>query len=112
MTADDKNAQIGAAVSEYQVAKVEAAHIEQKIDKVFLAYREAGNTMDRQNRTPQEPTLVDGKIKFGWYTGKVSAADILNEADLAALIVERDKARKRLEDAKKVMTSLGITGLS
>ncbi len=112
MNGDEKNAQIGEAVSEYQTAKIEVAHIEQKIDKVFLAYREAGNTMDRQHRTPQEPILVDGKIKFGWYTANVTAADILNEADLATLIVERDKARQRLKMAKDIMNKLGITGVS
>jgi len=112
MTADDKNSQIGAAVSEYQSAKIEVARIEQRIETVFLAYREAGNTMDRQNRTPQEPTIVDGKIKFGWYTGKVSTADILNETDLKVLIEERDKARQRLKVAKDIMNNLGITGMS
>ncbi|MGA9986244.1 MAG: hypothetical protein WA383_14565 [Terriglobales bacterium] len=112
MTADDKNAQIGAAVSDYQTAKVELAHIEQKIDKVFLAYREAGNTMDRYNKTPHEPTLENGRVKFAWYTKDVTAADILNEQDLAVLINERDTARVRLEHAKTIMTRLGITGVS
>jgi len=37
MTADDKNAQIGAAVSEYQSAKIDVAHIEQKIETVGLS---------------------------------------------------------------------------
>jgi hypothetical protein len=112
MTADDKNAQIGAAVSEYQGAKIEVAHIEQKIEHVFLAYREAGNTMDKAQRTPQEPTIVDGKVKFGWYTGKITAADLLNEKELIPLIMERDKARVRLEEAQKAMSRLGITGVS
>jgi len=68
--------------------------------------------MDRQNRTPQEPTIVDGKIQFGWYTAKISAADILNETDFKALIEERDKARQRLKVAKDIMNNLGITGMS
>ena len=113
MTIDDKNAQIGVAVSEYQAAKVDLAHIEQKIERVFLAYREAGSMMDRQKRSPlQEPTIVDGKISFGWYTTAVTAADILNEADLLVLVAERDKARQRLKVAKDRMNNLGIVGMS
>ena len=77
-----------------------------------MAYREAGNTMDRHQRTPHEPTIVDGKIQFGWYTANVTAADILNEADLMALVAERDKARQRLKVAKDIMNNLGITGMS
>jgi hypothetical protein len=79
---------------------------------VFSAYREAGNTMDRQKGTVQEPMLVDGKIKFGWGAENFSAADILNETDLKALIVERDTARQRLKVAKDIMNNLGITGMS
>jgi tetrahydromethanopterin S-methyltransferase subunit G len=112
MSEDEKNAQIGAAVAEYQQAKIEVAHIEEKIDRIFKAYREAGGTMDKHRGTVSEPTLIDGKVKFGWYAPNVSAADILNETDLAVVIDERDKARKRLDEAHRKMRSLGITGLS
>ena len=79
MSEDEKNAQIGAAVTEYQAAKVEVAHIEAKVEKVFEAYRDAGRTMDRHQGAINEPTLVEGKVKFGWYSTKVTASDILNE---------------------------------
>lgn len=112
MSGDEKNAQIGAAVSEYQAAKVEVARVEQKVERVFKAYRDAGGTMDRNHGSTSEPTLENGKVKFGWSNDKIAATDILNVGDLAVLIEERDKARKRLKEAKQLMNSLGVTGLS
>ena len=112
MGEDEKNAQIGAAVSEYQQAKIEVAHIEQKIERIFAAYREAGRTMDKHHGSISEPQLVDGGVKFGWYAPNLSANDILNASDLAVVIGERDQARKRLKDATQKMNSLGITGVS
>jgi hypothetical protein len=111
MSGDEKNAQIGAAVSEYQAAKIEVAHIEQKLDRIFKAYRDAGGTMDRQRGTTSEPTIENGKVKFGWGYEKINPADILNVTDLAVVIEERDKARQRLRVAKDAMTRLGITGV-
>lgn len=111
MSEDEKNAQIGVAVSEYQRAKVEVAHVERRIESVFQAYRAAGATMDSQRGTVHEPTLDNnGAIQFGY--AKVTASDILNAQDLAALIQERDRARSRLAKARDAMNSLGVTGLN
>ncbi len=110
MTADDKNAQIGAAVTEYQAAKTELGHIRQRVEQVFKTYREIGNTMDSRNRSPVEPpTIVDGKLKFGWFTPhEINTADLLNETDLKALAVEYAKALQRVENAKATMGRLGV----
>ena len=108
---DEKVLQVGLAVSEYQAAKVNCAHIDKKIDRVFRAYRAAGETMDVHSRRA-EPKLIDGKVKFDWCSYDVSTSDILNESDLAVLLAERDAARKRLEEAKNSMHSLGMTSVS
>ena len=107
MSNEEKLQQIGAATIAYQAAKVELAHIDQKIDRVFSTYREAGQTMDRRG-SAHEPKLVNGKLQLGWYNPNASAADLLNETDLTTLVTERDKARKCMEDAKKAMTDLGL----
>ena len=111
MSDDEKNAQIGAAVSEFQKAKVHLGHIEKRITDVFRAYREVGATMDSDQSTPSEPQLENGRVKFGGYAASVNPTDILNEKDLASLLAERDRARARLKEAGRVMQSLGVTDL-
>jgi len=112
MSEEEKNRQIGEATTEYQTAKVEAGHLTHRIDKVFRAYREIGDTMDRDKGTISEPRLVDGSIAFGYTRSKVSASDLLNESELRSLLAERDAARERLAEARRVMESLGITAIS
>lgn len=111
MGEDEKALQIGRATCEYQTAKTECAHIEQKIERVFKAYLDAGRTMDKHSGSGNEPQLIDGRVKLGWHTPGVSFSDILNESELAIVLAERDKARKRLEDARKVMVSLGMANI-
>lgn len=115
MTTDDKNAQIGAAVLEYQTAKAELGHLDQRIDHVFAVYREVGKTMDRHAHSPIEyPTIVDGKLKLGWLYSSMPmtlSTDLLNEKDLTALAQERDAARNRLEKAKAALDRLGVSNL-
>lgn len=111
MSEDDKNAQIGASVSEYQKAKVHLGHIERRIMDVFRAYHEAGATMDSEQGTISEPQLENGRVRFGGYAANVNAADILNEKDLAVLLAERDHARARLKEATRILQNLGVSDL-
>lgn len=118
MSEDEKNAQIGVAVSEYQAAKAEVGQVEKKVENVFLAYRAAGALVDPHHGiTPHGgPTIEEGKeekpprVRFGYES--VDASLLLNEGDLIVLIRERDAARSRLAKAKQTMNTLGITGVS
>jgi hypothetical protein len=112
MSDDEKARQIGDAVTEYQSAKIDAAHVQNKVERVFQTYREIGETMNRRHGTTTEPRISDGKLIFGYTASKLSASDLFNEADLLNLIQERDKARGRLADARKFLDDLGITGIS
>jgi hypothetical protein len=66
--------------------------------------------MDSRSRSPVDvPTIVDGKLKFGWFTPHdVNVADLLNETDLKALAIEYAKALQRVENAKATMGHLGV----
>ena len=110
MSGEEKAAQVGEAVQNYQAAKVEHAHIQTKIKKVFTAYIEAGRSMDERQGTTMEPKLVNGKLQLGY--GRENPADLMNEKELTALIEERDKARSALNQARETMNALGITGVS
>jgi hypothetical protein len=107
-----KARQIGGAVTEYQSAKIDAAHVQTKVERIFMTYRLIGETMNKKHGSTTEPKIKDGNIIFGYAGSSVSASDLLNEADLLILIQERDKARERLVDARKVLDDLGITGIS
>jgi hypothetical protein len=115
MTTEDKNAQIGAAVLEYQTAKAELGHLDQRIDHVFTVYREVGKTMDRHSHSPVEyPTIADGKLKLGWFYSNTKmdlSTDLLNEKELISLVQERDEAHARLERAKAAMDRLGVSNI-
>lgn len=108
MSNDEKQLQIAAAVTEYQAAKIECAHVETKIAQICQVFRQVGDSMLRGGTGPK---LVDGKLHFSYDRGEL-ASSLMNEGEFTALIVERDAARKRLSDAKLMMESLGLGGLS
>jgi hypothetical protein len=110
MSGDEKAAQIGESVQAYQAAKVECAHIEQKVKQVFRAYIDAGESMDERKGTITEPQLVNGVLKIGWRDGD-PLKHLMNEKELTIIVQERDQARKKLAAAKQLMNSLGITGV-
>lgn len=113
MGSDEKAAQVGEAVTEYQAAKVACAHIDLKIRKVFDLYLSAGNSMDWKSDKTFEPTITgDGKLKLGLFVHPGPYPELLNESELTVLVIERDAARSRLDQARKTMESLGITSVS
>jgi len=109
MSGDEKAAQIGNAVSEYQTAKIELAHIEKKIETIFETYRTVGACMDKSRGTVEPPKIKEGKLDLGWRS--FDPGNLLNSADLIAVIKERDTAQARLDDARREMRDLGITGV-
>jgi hypothetical protein len=113
MSEEEKALQIGQAVQTYHRAKVECASIEEKIERVFSSYLEAGASMDKSRGTISEPRIINGKLQLGWYSRERFSMDhLLNEEQLTALILERDAAREKLNEAKVAMNELGITSLS
>jgi hypothetical protein len=103
MSDDEKAQQIGMAVGELNVAKVERANLEQKCKRVLDAYREAANTESR--------VRVDGvRVIFdGWSAAR--PCDLMNESELSSFFLELHEARSRVQKATQVMQSLGITAL-
>lgn len=112
MGEEEKAAQIGAAVTEYQAAKVECAHVDKKIESVSATYREAGAAMDKNRGSGSEPTITDTGIRFGYGNDRMDIRNLLNGSELFDLLQERDKARARVDKAKKAMNDLGITAVS
>ncbi|MFZ0632432.1 MAG: hypothetical protein WA399_14165 [Acidobacteriaceae bacterium] len=111
MSGDEKAAQIGHAVSEYQTAKVELAHIKKKIDDIFRAYRQIGETMASSRGSGNEPRFVNGKLQFGWRPDMPESALLLNIAELSDVVRERDIVQTRFDAAQKALQDLGITGI-
>lgn len=108
MSGDEKAKQIGNAVSECQTAKVEFAHIRQKLERVQAAYRDAGEKPNKADPDLFKMRLMSGKIRFG--EGSIgSPSDLMNESELTAFLLEYDVARKRVKKAVEMLQRLGIT---
>jgi hypothetical protein len=111
MSGEEKAAQIGAAVTEYQDAKVNAAHIDKKISMVADAFYVAAEAL-RNNRTMVDAPIIEADmLRFPYSKNPNCAQLLLNEAGLIKLLREREGAQQRLKKAHEEMTSLGITNL-
>lgn len=111
MSQEEEDKQIGSAARKYQDAKIACARVEARIEEIFQAYLFAGDTMNPNNETRFEPILRDGKLTIGAEAFKFNTADLLNEADLASLVRERDAARKRLGEARELLNRLGMSNI-
>jgi len=110
MSGDEKAKQIGNATTELQTAKVECAHIRQKLDRVQAAYRDAGEKPNKSDLDLFRIRVINGKLRFG--EGSIaSPSDLMNESEFTELLLEYDTARKRVKSAVGTLQSLGITGL-
>lgn len=112
MTTDEKAQQIGLAVSEYQAAKTDLAHLEQKVSQVGEVYKQVGESL--ANRSGMSDYKIEGgsfQVLYG-RTGKGPLTDLLlDEAHLVALIKERDEARTTVRKLREKLKSLGITSV-
>jgi hypothetical protein len=112
MSGEEKAAQIGIAVTEYQTAKVELAHLEKILETIFKTYLDLGSCMDRSRGSVERPRIKDGKLSFGWRAHDFDPTNLLNAEDLMKVLREQETAQARFDAAKKTLTDLGITGLS
>ena len=108
MSETEQAVQTVAIITEYRNSKVAFNRLMLKIEGVFIAYRAAGAAVDFGSVNPG-PELADGQLQLGrQFSDRHFLAELLNAADLTALIVERDAARKRVETARKVMDDIGL----
>lgn len=98
-----------AVIEEYQNAKAQLTHIERRLKRFYVACREIGASADREGCNPSEPYLHCGKLEVGFTRDRFSPADLLNESELLALLLERQTARERCAAARKTKEDLGIT---
>ncbi len=110
MNDEDKTIQIGKAVTECQEAKIRLAEIEHRVKQVIEAYKEAVRSFENPPSSA-EPQVVNGRVEFLYLRDKGIADALMNGAELAKLLKERDSARTRVEAAAHLLTSLGITTL-
>ena len=94
MSEDDKQAQVGAAVMEYQAAKLNLAHVERGMQAVASAYRAFGNALENDR---DRIKIVDDFPSIEYSTE--SSNRLMNGAELAKLVNERNAAVTRKESA-------------
>jgi prefoldin subunit 5 len=113
MSGDEKTQQIGQVVTEYQAAKVELAHLNQKLKTIGDVYTEVGRALTSAYSSTGEFKIENGHFRFsyGRHGNQNLAASLLNEEALVAVIVERDAFEKKVQSLRAQMKSLGITNL-
>ena len=112
MSGEEKAAQIGLAVTEYQTAKVELAHVQKKVSTVADAYSIAADSMKNGGKSPMDrPHIEMNTVKFPYSRNPNCAPTLLNEAGVIALIRELESAEQRLKKADEEMKALGITNM-
>jgi hypothetical protein len=107
MSGEEKSAQIGEAVLLLEQQKRELAHIEEKVNKVKLAYSKFAANSDRWGVDSASPHKVF--LKHPQTDERVLPSSLLNEVELAALVIERKNAEEAVGQTKAKLASFGIT---
>ncbi len=95
-------------LEEYRDAKAALGPVERKLQRFYAACREIGVNASAGCGNVSEPRLVGGKIEVGFARDRFFLSDLLNEAELLALLIELEAARKRLIKAAEAKHDLKI----
>jgi hypothetical protein len=110
MSGEEKAAQVGEAVLEYQSAKVAVAQLERKIATLADAYTNCANSLKR--RMPADEIKREGeRLKFLHTDPAENGSRLLNDVGLLALLEDQEKAENRRQVASEAMRALGITSV-
>jgi len=103
MSDEEKACQIGNAVLGLNDAKVELAHLNEKLRSVMDAY---AAVIDAESK--DELAAVSEQISL---SGKPSASYLMNEKQLAELLHSQESAKRQVEQSTNQLMRLGITTL-
>jgi hypothetical protein len=109
MSGEEKAAQVGTAVEEYQAAKVDLAHIERRAKEISEAFKRYAEALKEQGAMFRL-RVENGRIKHP-YGGEPKANLLMNESELIVFLAEWDAAIERKEHAAREMKALGITSV-
>src|SRR5579862_267842 len=110
MNGNGKAAQIGAAVQEYQSAKVDLAHIKQIISRVADAMKECGDSLVRDFHL-EKCLREDESVNLPHGMNQKGTSLLVNKSGYLKLLREGNDALTRLKTASDAMKALGITNL-
>jgi len=110
MGEDEKLAQIGRAVQEYQDAKINLAHLDKKNGEIADVYILIGTLLGQQSSF-NTAYLRDRQLRRMDGANIPQIGYLMNTQDLIGFLSEREQARIRLKSAGEAMRALGITNL-
>lgn len=99
MSPEDLNRDRELLIEEYEAAKAALGPIDRKLKRFYVACREIGANACESNGNVAVPRIENGKLAIGFAYNRFSPEDLMNAAELTALLVEQEKAWKRLRDA-------------
>jgi hypothetical protein len=110
MSDDEKDAQIGRAVQEYQEAKINLAHLNRKRGLVIETYELFGALLAKPSAFNVQ-YLRDRQLRHADGSNISHVAHLMNASDLIALLTEIEEAAKRLKSASDAMKGLGLANI-
>lgn len=110
MSEDEKAKQIGLIVTEYHKAKVELAHLKQKLKRIGEAYNEVGRSLSEESYRGLKIENSHLQVLYSPSKEKLSEV-LLDEQSLLSVIVERDAAQKRVNELHEQLKALGLANL-
>ncbi|MFZ1203731.1 MAG: hypothetical protein WAN97_05435 [Candidatus Acidiferrales bacterium] len=112
MSGDEKAQQIGQVVTEYQSAKVDLAHVEQKLKRIGNTYTEVGSALSGTS-SMSDFKIENGHFQFVYprHLTEPVGVNLLNEQELITVISERNRLSKQVAELRSQLQNLGITSV-
>jgi len=111
MSDNEKLEQIGRVLTHYQSAKVEVAHLAEKIRRVAQTYAEVAQFLQDESSKTARVRFIEGELCRVFTPANAEAIELLNEADLCKLLEERDQAINAVASFLKQLREFGITNV-
>lgn len=109
MSGDEKAQQVGQVVTQFQQAKVDLAHLEQKLRKIGNTCSAVGRALSGESSSVDEYSVEI--LRYSSHLNINPSVELLTEESLLAVISERDKLKKLVSELLAQMRALGITNL-
>lgn len=111
MGEDEKLKQTGRVLMQYQAAKVELAHLTERIRSVGKTYAEVAQFLQDENTKATPIRFIDGELCSVFNSTGETSIELLDDADLCKLLTDRDNAKQAVAILLAQLREFGVTSV-